>query len=96
MTLYAERKPSRHQPFSIIETRGSGKLRMTYPFPHSDWLTINVAESEVACIRGIEALVCNLDIERRWDHQHKMPPAAFLRDKEQAPLCVTEIGNRSC
>jgi chromosome partitioning protein len=25
MTLYAERKPSRHQPFAIIETRGSGK-----------------------------------------------------------------------
>ena len=24
MTLYAERKPSRHQPFAIIETRGSG------------------------------------------------------------------------
>lgn len=25
MTLYAERKPSRHRPFAIIETRGSGK-----------------------------------------------------------------------
>src|SRR5690242_1394878 len=26
MTLYAERKPSRHRPFAIIETRGSGSL----------------------------------------------------------------------
>ena len=26
MTLYAERKPSRHRPFAIIETRGSGFL----------------------------------------------------------------------
>src|SRR5690348_1296830 len=25
MTLYAERKPSRHRPFAIIETRGSGR-----------------------------------------------------------------------
>ena len=32
MTLYAERKPSRHRPFAIIETRGSGKDMLGYDF----------------------------------------------------------------
>ena len=61
MTLYAERKPSRHRPFAIIETRGSGKKGMIGDPKNkakSVWLTDEgLAESE----RLFKALFCKPD-----------------------------------
>ena len=50
MTLYAERKPSRHQPFAIIETRGSGigyKRKAVAGYP-------DASAKETAAHRGVE------------------------------------------
>src|SRR5690242_20234646 len=48
-SIPSEADKRRQQP---IRPGSRSKLRMTYPFPHSDWLTINVAEAEIACIWG--------------------------------------------
>ena len=79
-SIPSEADKRRQQPIRPVSR---SKLRTTYPVPHSDWVNMNVAESEIACRWGIEAPVCNLDKERRQDHRHGKPPAVFLRNRNQ-------------
>src|SRR3954466_14853634 len=48
-SIPSEADKRRQQPIRPVSR---SKLRMTYPVPHSDWLAINVAESEIARIWG--------------------------------------------